>query len=165
MGPYSRENKGFKYIMLLINCFTKFIFAKPLKTKTAIEVATTLEPILKKHKMCNLQTDQGKEFFNFRFKRLMEKYGINHYSTYSDKKASISERAIRTVKGKMWRIFTEKGNYEWLSILPQVIKQYNNSVLRTIGMRPNEVSAKDEKAILKHMSVKVIHPLVAKFRQ
>src|SRR5436190_4216068 len=151
--PYAKTNKGMKYIMTMINCFTKFAFAVPLKNKTNMEVAKVLEPILSKIKIKNFQTDMGKEWFNTHVHKLMLKYGINHYATYTEMKASIVERLNRTLKEKMWREFTAKGNYEWLTLLPLIVKQYNNTVHRTIGMKPKDVRKKHEKAILTHIGM------------
>lgn len=148
MGPYAKENKGMRYILTMINCFTKYAFAVPLKSKSAIDVARALEPILKKHKMKHLQTDQGKEYFNKTISALMKKYNINLYSTFSDLKASIIERFNRTLKERMWKAFTERGSYEWVSLLPNLIKQYNNSVHSTIKMRPKDVKQIHVKDIL-----------------
>lgn len=154
MIPYADENKGMKYILTMINCFTKFAFAVPLKTKTGVDTARALEPILRKNKMKHFQTDQGKEWFNTHVKKLMVKYGINHYATFSDLKASIVERLNRTLKERMWRMFTASGKYEWLSILPEIVKAYNNTVHRTIGMKPKEVKRKHEKTILARLTTK-----------
>lgn len=148
MQPYAKLNKGYRYIMTMINCFSKFAFAVPLKDKSGLEVAKALEPILSKHKMKNLQTDDGKEWFNTNVARLVKKYKINHYSTYSDLKASIVERLNRTLKTRMWKQFTAQGTHEWLSILPVIVKSYNNSKHRTIGMKPKDVRRKHVKSIL-----------------
>ncbi|TLY48864.1 MAG: DDE-type integrase/transposase/recombinase [Gammaproteobacteria bacterium] len=148
MIPYAKTNKGMKYIMTMINCFTKFAFAVPLKSKSGVDVARVLEPILKKVKFEHFQTDMGKEWFNVNVKKLMTKYSINHYATFSDMKASIVERLNRTLKEKMWREFTAKGSYEWLTLLPLIVKHYNNTVHRTTGMKPKDVRKKHEKAIL-----------------
>lgn len=148
MLPYASENNGMKYILTLIDCFSKFAFAVPLKTKTATEVVLKLEPILKKHKMKHFQTDDGKEWFNSKFSSLMAQYKINHYSTYSEIKASIVERFNRTLKERMWRAFTARGNYRWLEILPKLVSQYNNTLHRTIGMKPCDVKKKHVKDIL-----------------
>lgn len=148
MLPYAKENGGMRYILTMINCLSKFAFALPLKNKTAAEVVSRLEPILKKHKMKHLQTDDGKEWFNSRFTTLMDKYKINHYSTFSEMKASIVERLNRTLKEKMWREFTTRGNYRWLNILQKIVKEYNNASHRTIGMKPADVRHKHVRAIL-----------------
>lgn len=149
MEAYSRENKGMRYILTMINCFTKFAFAIPLKSKSALDVARALEPILKKHRMKHLQTDQGKEFFNKRVDALMKTYGINLYSTYSELKASIVERFNRTLKEKMWKVFTERGTHEWISLLPNLINQYNNTVHSTIKMKPKDVKSKEDVEFIK----------------
>jgi hypothetical protein len=43
MIPYLSENNGFKYILVVINCFSKFVWALPLKTKTGYEVVENIE--------------------------------------------------------------------------------------------------------------------------
>lgn len=148
MIPYSRENGGFKYILMLINCFSKFVWAFPLRTKNSVEVAANTEKVLKQHRFKNLQTDQGLEFKNRLFTKLVQKYKINHYNTYSEKKASIVERVNRTIKNLMWKEFNYRGNYRWIDFLPDIIKKYNNSKHRTINMKPSEVKKRHEKHLL-----------------
>lgn len=84
----------------------------------------------------NLQTDQGKEFYNKETSTMFRKYGINHYSTYSNVKASIVERAIRTLKTMLWKKFSLQGSYQWLSLLKPLLHEYNHKKHRTIGMAP-----------------------------
>jgi hypothetical protein len=88
MQPHSKINKGYKYILTIINCFTKVADALPLKDKTGKSVTEAMETAIKrdKHKIKHLQTDDGKEFFNKSFALLMKKYQINHYSTNSEKR-------------------------------------------------------------------------------
>lgn len=148
MLPYAKLNKGMKYILTMINCFSKFAFAVPLKNKSGLEVAEKLEPILKRYKMKNFQTDQGKEWFNVNVRKLMKKYKINHYHTFTEIKAGVVERLNRTLKERMWRKFTARGSYEWLTILPKIVAEYNNTVHRTIGMKPKDVQRKHVKVIL-----------------
>lgn len=151
MIEYSKSNKGYKYILTMINCFSKFAFAIPLKTKKAEEVEEALKPILAKHKMKNLQTDDGKEWYNSKVKKLLSMYKINHYSTFSEKKASIIERFNRTLKSKMWRKFTAQGSYKWINIIDDLVKCYNNTVHRTIGFKPKDVSHKNEGEVMQNI--------------
>lgn len=90
----------------------------------------------------NLQIDEGREFFNRDFKKLMTKYNINHYSVFRNKKACIVERVNRTLKYMMWKEFNIQGNYKWLDILDLVVKKYNNKKHRTIGIKPSQVNKK-----------------------
>lgn len=141
MIPYHRENGGYKYILITINTYSKYAFARPLKNKTGKEVASAMDDILNSVKTSpkNLQTDMGTEYYNMHFKAVMKKYGINHYSTYSNVKACIAERFIRTLKNNMYREFSARGSYKWIDILPQLIRTYNNTVHSTIKMKPNQV--------------------------
>lgn len=145
MIPYARVNKNFKYILLAVNFYSKMAYAKPLKDKTGVNVASAMEDILKELEAPpkNIQSDNGKEFYNKFFKRLMLKYNINHYSTFSTVKASAVERLIRTLKNMMYREFLAQGSYKWLDLLPRVITRYNNTFHSTIKMKPIEVRNND----------------------
>lgn len=121
--PHAKSNKGYKFMMTVINAFSKFAFAVPLKTKTGVDVARAHEPILAANKMKYLQTDNGKEYYNSVVQALLNRYGVKHYSTYSEKKASIVERFNRTLKIRVYRTFSEQGHYQWLTLLPDLVKR------------------------------------------
>lgn len=150
MIPYAKENGGFKYILVVINTFSKFVWAQPVKAKSATNVAEAMNKILKSSKAVpkNLQTDMGKEFYNKTFSALMEQFNINHYSTYSSMKASIVERVNRTLKSIMWKEFSFQGNYKWLKLLPEVVSKYNSTIHKTINMKPIDVKNSHERKLL-----------------
>lgn len=152
MIKFSKFNKGYKYILVVINCFSKFVIATSLKTKSASEVERTLRPIFDKYKMKHFQTDKGSEFFNHRVSNLIKKYGVNHYYTFSDKKASIVERFNRTLKNKMWAKFSAQGSYKWLDLLPKLVDTYNKTYHSTIKMKPIDVTLKNEHIVLANIN-------------
>lgn len=88
MIPYEKTNDGFKYILTIIDVFSRFAFSKALRDKKAKTVSNALEEIfLQDHRVPKLiQSDAGKEFFNKIFSSLMEKYKIKHFSSYSNTK-------------------------------------------------------------------------------
>ncbi|CAD7001699.1 unnamed protein product [Ceratitis capitata] len=96
----------------------------------------------------NLQTDDGKEFYNANFKRLLQTKNINHYSTFSSLKASIIERFNRTLKGMMWKEFSFRGTHKWIDIYKDLINDYNNTIHSTIRMTPNDVNSSNEQHLL-----------------
>ncbi|KAL4147911.1 hypothetical protein QTP88_002238 [Uroleucon formosanum] len=153
MIPYSKQNKGFKYILCVIDCFTKLAWATPLKSKSAKEVSSAMSKILLKRAPKLLQLDNGKEFYNSTFDALMKKHNIHKYSTYSTMKACIVERFNRTLKEKMFREFTARGTHEWVSILPLLINEYNNSKHRTIGMTPVQADANPTSVEIKQRKI------------
>ena len=73
---------------------------------------------------------------------LLEKDNITLYSTENEEKSSVCERWNRTIKTKMWTQFTVQGNTQYLSILPKILEQYNNTKHSSIKMTPVEASKK-----------------------
>lgn len=167
MINYAKENKGFRYILVVIDVFSKFVWAVPVKRKTGEDVTKAMESILVKSKRIpvHLQTDMGKEFYNKTFQDLLKEYNINHYSVYSNKKAAVVERVNRTLKSLMWKKFSFQGSYKWLNLLPQIVKQYNNTRHRTTGMKPTEVKTKHEQKLLNtvYSKIKAVNLKTQKF--
>lgn len=152
MIPYAKENSGYKYLLTVIDIFSKFAWATPIKSKNSEDVTAALESILKQGRVPkNLHTDNGKEFYNSRFQALLEKYSIHLYSSFSSLKASICERFNRTLKRKMWMKFSFHGNYKWIKMLPDLMKEYNNTKHRTIRMKPVDVTKGNNISILKSL--------------
>ena len=139
MIPYAKENNGFRYILTIIDIFSKKACAIEVKNKTGPMVAESLQKCWRKlGRPKRLQTDKGKEFHNAYVKNL----GVEVFSINS--KANVVERFNRTIKEKMWKWFTKNNNHKWRKILPQIVNTYNNTVHRTIKMKPNEVTKKNE---------------------
>lgn len=88
LGTFARENKGFKYLLTVIDCFSKYAFAVPVTDKTGNSVSVAMESIFieSNRKPHMLQTDNGREFYCKPFRTLMKKYNIHHYSTYTHMK-------------------------------------------------------------------------------
>lgn len=141
--PYANLNKGYRYILVVINCFSKYIWTRPLKTKTGLDVSKAMEDILKSagYTPKNLGSDMGSEFKSSHFKSLMNKYKINNFFIYSNKKAAIVERVIRTIKNSIYKQFSIQGNYKWIDILQEVTKNYNNTKHTTTRMKPADVKS------------------------
>jgi L-rhamnose mutarotase len=145
MGNLVKWNTNVRYLLTVIDIFTKMGYAEPVKQKTGEEVTAAFEKILNRsgHIPKNLQTDAGKEFFNTKFQALMKRHGIHHYHTYSDKKASIVERWNRTLKTRMYRYFTQHNTLRWTKMVQSLVDQYNHSHHRSIGMKPVQVTRKN----------------------
>lgn len=150
MQSVSKENKKIKFILIVIDTFSKYAWAFPLKCMTKDVVSNTFKMLLNKGRVPkNLQTDNGTEFYNNMFQKLMKSYNINHYSTFSTKKASIVERLIRTLKSKLYKEFSLKGNYKWIdNTLDNVVYTYNHTQHRTIDEIPANVNKKNTNRIL-----------------
>lgn len=147
---YARENGGNKYILVAIDVFTKICYAVPLKSKSGKDTTEGMKKIFSIDNKYpkKIHSDKGTEFYNKYFKKLLSDHKIHLYSTFSDKKASIVERVIRTIKTNLWKLFSFRGNYKYIDILNQVISTYNNTIHRTIKMKPSDVNSSNEKLLL-----------------
>lgn len=150
MSHLKKENTGYTFLLTCIDVLSKYAWAIPLKSKSAADVAQGFESILKTSgRICQrLHTDEGKEFYNTKFKALLKSYNIEHFSSGNkDIKCSVIERFNRTLKTKMYRYFTAKSTNAYIKILPQLLISYNASKHRSIGMAPEEVNLKNQKQV------------------
>lgn len=131
MVAVKKENDGYQYLFVGIDIFSKFVYCIPIKTKTGKNCSEVLEKILIHYKTMTgrsfkfVQSDHGLEFYNKYFEAVCKKFNVHHYSTYSDKKASICERVIRTLKQKIYKNFTYRNSLRYLNWLNEIIQDYN----------------------------------------
>ena len=90
MRPYSSFNRGYHYILTVIDVLSKYAWAVPLKSKGGNETANAIAEIVRESEKCpkNLQTDGEEEFYNAGVQKIFKKYNAYHYSTYSTLKTS-----------------------------------------------------------------------------
>lgn len=148
--PYAHQNKNYKYVLVVIDTFSKFLWTRPLKNKTGSEVAAAMKNILESSKRIprNIQSDNGKEFFCRQWSELMKLYKINHYATYTTVKGCIVERVNRTILDKLYKAFAMQGNNKWLKTLSNIVKDYNEKKHHTIKCAPISVNKNNEREIL-----------------
>ena len=148
MQSMSKENDGYRYLLVCIDVFSKFVWVIPRKTKTGPALVDAFNTILESgRKPMKIQTDEGKEFFNKHFKAVMNKEGIELYNTYNETKASVVERLIQTLKTKMWRYFTSKRTRRYIDVLPDLLFSYNNTKHRSIKKKPSKVTTTNEQMV------------------
>jgi hypothetical protein len=145
MIPYSKINSGYKYILTVIDVFSRFARAVPLKSKSAKDMHEASKKIFNNQRPRHLQTDEGKEFYNSSVKSILDKLKIKHYSVYSQYKAAVVERFNRTLREKLAKHFVATGKKKWVDVLPKLITSYNNSKHRGLnGLRPVDIGLKEQ---------------------
>ena len=161
MQKLSKWNKGIKYLLTVIDVFSKRAWAEPIKNKSGPEMVKALERIKKKlapHRPLRLQTDDGKEFFNKVVQAWLKKEGWHHFSTKGDAKAAVVERWHRTLKERMYRAFTAQNSLRYLDMLPKLIHTYNRTKHRSIGLAPVDVTKKNENQVWERLYGKRLRP-------
>ena len=93
MQQFSKWNKGYRYLLMVLDLFSKYGWIVPLKDKNGETVTEAFKTIFKEgRKPQYLWTDKGKEYYNKNMKELLEKNGITLYSTENKEKSSVCER-------------------------------------------------------------------------
>ena len=118
------NNKGYRYIFIKIDNYSKYLWARPLKNKYSQTITNGFSNILttSKRKPLKLESDRGSEFYISIFQNFLKLKNIHHYSRFIDKGPSIAERVIRTIRNLLKKPVFEKGRADWISELPSVIK-------------------------------------------
>ena len=121
--------KGYRYILVVCDYFTKYTEAYPLKDKTARSVADALMDIwLPRYGFpLFLHSDQGKEFDNAMIHKLSE----------------LVERFNRTLLA-MLAMFVSQEHDNWDDLLPFMMLAYNTTVHTTTGFTPYRLVFGDE---------------------
>ena len=151
----SRYNSGYRFILTVIDIFSRFAWARPLKTKKGNEVAAAFKDIFAEGRIPKrVQSDQGKEFENRHVRSLFQQHNIELFSVKSAYKAAMVERFNRTLKHKIWRYLTSSNQKKWLDVLQKAVNSYNHSKHRIIKRRPIDVT----QAEVADMREKMIQP-------
>ena len=145
MKDYGPENKsGYRYVLVIIDNFSKFGWTKPRKNKNARILKDFFEKILKssRRKPNLIESDRGKEFYNNIFQDFRIKNNIKLCSRNSSYGAVVAERLNRTIGDLLKRPVFEKGDGIWIDIIPKITKQYNNRIHSSTKLSTIQASLK-----------------------
>ena len=114
---YAQDNDGYKYLLAVIDIFSRYGWVEPIKEKSAHEVINALDKILQEgHIPKRLQADAGKEFTNNSFQEYLNTKNIVHCTTHSEKQANYVERFIQTIKSRLYRYMIERNTTRYIDI-------------------------------------------------
>lgn len=157
-------NKGYRYLLTVIDILSKYGFAIPLKTKSGPELKQALIKIFRTGRIpAKLQSDHGTEFLNHIVQNYLKSKKVHFFVTNSETKASVIERFNRTLKNKMYRYFTFKNTWKYIDVLPDLLKSYNSSYHRSIKMKPKDVNKKNESKVWHTLYGNSISRSIARF--
>ena len=108
---YGLKNiKGYRYVLVVIDNFSKYGWTIPLKSKKAITIKDSFEKILisSKRKPNLIESDRGEEFFNNFFQDFLNKNIVKLYSRNSSYGAVFAERFNRTIRDLPKKVVFEK---------------------------------------------------------
>lgn len=154
----SSQNDGYKFLLVLIDIFSRFLFIVPLKNKQHQNITDALKSVFKTgRKPRTLRTDKGSEFKNRWVKAFWKKEGVHTIYTQNETNANYAERVIRTMKNLMYRYFIKNRSYHYIDVLQDLVSSYNQRPHRSLGEHaPATVNKKnaDEIRLLTYLSTK-----------
>ena len=167
MRNISGSNYGYNYVLLAIDCFSKKIWMRKMKTKTGKETADAIKSVIGAMEWPpqTVIFDEGLEFYNKYVNMLFQQYNIHSYSIRTSTKAGAAERANRTIKSMIWKYFTEFHTKRWIDQITKIQDVYNNTYHSTIKRTPNEVTWANRKEVFKVMFPEIHDRVKCKLRE
>ena len=141
MQLLSTYNKGIRFLLCVIDIFSKYAWVVPLKDKKGISIVKVFQSILKQsnRKPNKIWVGKGSEFYNAYFKKWLRDNDIAMYSTYNEGKSVVAERFIRTLKNKIYKYMTSISKNVYIDKLDDIVDEYDNTYHTTIKMKPIDV--------------------------
>ena len=138
----SEKNGGIKYILVLIDAFTRKAWAYGLKNKTSKETADAMRKHIEENPPSRLfkeiMTDKGKEFLGAPFMTLLEEYNISSQTAAGYNKLAIGERFNKTLQVMIYRYLSNNETERYIDKLQDLVTSYNKRPHRTLrGLTPN----------------------------
>ena len=129
MQLLSKFNKGFRFLLCVIDIFSKYTWVIPLKDKKGVSIVNAFQIILKEsnRKPNKTWVDKGSEFYNISFKKWLKNNDIEMYSTNNERKSVIAERFIRLLKNKIYKYMTSVSKNVYIDKLDDIVRKYNNA--------------------------------------
>jgi len=137
----SEHNSGFKYFINMIDCLSRYVWAFPIRSKAASEVADVLQRHFRDSgRTCRLlQADHGLEFAG-RVQEVLKTHGVAFRTLENRNHAAMVEKANQKIKSTLWKIMVHTGRWRWVDALPKVVSSYNHTVHSVTGFRPIDVN-------------------------
>ena len=138
----SKQNAGIKYLLIAVDCLSRFLRVEPLKSKYATTTAEAFKQMIKQKQPKKVWVDAGTEFKG-NFKTLCQRRNIEIYQTFNEKKSAFAERNIRSLKNIIYKYLEEKWTFSYISQLKNFAQTINSRVNRVTKIASNKVTKKD----------------------
>lgn len=160
----SKQNNGFKYLLTVIDIFSKRAYTIPLKSKSSDVIINAFEKLFNSSSRLpkKLWTDQGSEFTNRNFKKFLKDNNIELYHVYNEGKANVIERFNRTLGEMIQKHMTTNQTSKYINVLQKLLDEYNNKYHSSIKMTPFEASDPENVSTVRNNLYSNIKPIKPK---
>ena len=154
MQLLSKYNKGIRFLLCVIDIFSKYAWVVPLKDRKGVSIATAFQSILKQS---NRKSNKiWVKWYNASFKKWLQDNDIVMYSTHNEGKSVVAERFIRTLKSKIYKHMTSISKNVYIDKLDDIVNEYNNAYHTTIKMKPLMLKIIHILILIKKLMIKIL---------
>ena len=134
----SRFNNGFRFLLCVIDIYSRYTRVIPLKDDKIITITNTFQKNLDEsnRKPNKLWDDKDSEFYNRSMKSFLQNNDIEIYSTHNEDKNFFAERFIRTLKNKIHKYMVSVSKNVYIDKLDDIVNKYNNLYHSITKMKP-----------------------------
>ena len=155
MQLLSKYNKGIRFLLCVIDIFSKYAWVVPLKDRKGVSIATAFQSILKQSKRKSNKI--WVKWYNASFKKWLQDNDIVMYSTHNEGKSVVAERFIRTLKSKIYKHMTSISKNVYIDKLDDIVNEYNNAYHTTIKMKPLMLKIIHILILIKKLMIKILN--------
>ena len=92
LSSFSKYNEKYKYLLNVIDIFSRYAWSVPLKHKTGNSITSGLKVLFQHTKPITIQSDKGTEFANATVQQYLKRQGVSFHTTHNhDIKGAIVE--------------------------------------------------------------------------
>ena len=141
VDKYDKQNNNIKYLLVVIDTFSRYLWIVPMKERTNLATKKALETIVDKVGFPeNINFDEGVEFQGTCDNYLKDN-DVKIWTATPDthtRKNGIVERVIGTIRRKILNYMTSHDTLKYIDVLPDIVENYNNSFHRGIFCTPKQ---------------------------
>lgn len=137
-SKYSKWNAGFKYLLSVIDVFSRKAFVAALKSKS--DTTDAMRKILAIQKPILIQSDNGTEFLNKSFQNLLKSANVRHITVDvgNHRRQGVVERFNKTIENLISRYQESRNTNRYIEILDDLVYNYNHTKHRAVNDTPEK---------------------------
>ncbi len=159
-----KYNDNVTFLLVCIDCFSRYLWVLPLRNKTAQEMESAFEKLIEMWQPelpKQLSCDQATEFRNKRVQSLLRRYNIKVFHPTATGKAVYVERCIQTLQILIYKYLSEKQSQRYIDVLQSLVKTYNNRPHRSLRFnRPIDAVRDENVSFFRRVEQNRIHPII-----
>ena len=155
----SRSNSGYRYILLVVDCFSRMVYARPIKRKSAELMAIAMRDIfegIQKSGILSasvmLGSDLGSELWNTEVDKVYDDFNLNHYALRAPKKASLAEISGRYLMDRLYKHLYATETKRWVDDLQKFVIAKNKRTNKKLGgLSASQVTFENQAEVYDHL--------------